>query len=185
MVVVGRMLTSGLDEVWDRVTGRMEGMGDDEYLWEPVPGAWSVRAAPGGGFTVDRVVPEPEPAPVTTIAWRTWHIAVECLDSYSRRAFPPGAGGGAAGPDVEDGRWVGTAAEAAAALDAAWATFRGAVGALDEEAMARPLGPAFGPYADSSYAELVLHAYDEIVHHGAEIALLRDLWRSGGADVAR
>jgi hypothetical protein len=48
---------------------RLVGLTDAEYFWEPVPGTWSVRAA-GDRFVADFAVPPPEPAPVTTIAWR-------------------------------------------------------------------------------------------------------------------
>jgi hypothetical protein len=41
----------------------------------------------------------------------------------------------------------------------------------------RPCGPAEGEWADSPMAALVLHTNRELVHHGAEIALLRDLYR--------
>ncbi len=49
---------------------------------------------------------------------------------------------------------------------------------LDAEALARPAGPAEGPYAEHSMATLVLHISREAIHHGAEIALLRDLYRA-------
>jgi len=39
-----------------------------------------------------------------------------------------------------------------------------------------PLGPAWGPYADQTHLALALHAERELVHHGAEVALLRDLY---------
>ena len=41
---------------------------------------------------------------------------------------------------------------------------------------ALPCGPAEGPYADLPLAALVLHINREAIHHGAEIALLRDLY---------
>ena len=170
-VDVGALLLAGFDFSWESVRGRMDGMGDDEYLWEPVAGCWSVRPAGDGRFVADVERPEPDPPPVTTIAWRTGHIAVACLDSYTERAF------GTRGTAFGELEWVGTAAEALAGLDAAWAAFRGAFGSLDEEGWARPIGPAFGPFAEESHASLVLHAYDEVVHHGAEVALLRDHWR--------
>ncbi len=47
---------------------------------------------------------------------------------------------------------------------------------LGPEGMARPCGPAEGPYADEPMATLVLHISRELIHHGAEVALLRDLW---------
>jgi len=40
------------------------------------------------------------------------------------------------------------------------------------------LGEAWGPYADSTVLALALHAQREVTHHGAEIALLRDLFRA-------
>jgi hypothetical protein len=39
-----------------------------------------------------------------------------------------------------------------------------------------PCGPAEGPYADHPLSELVLHINREAIHHGAEIACLRDLY---------
>lgn len=40
------------------------------------------------------------------------------------------------------------------------------------------LGEGWGPYAESTVLALALHAQREVTHHGAEIALLRDLFRS-------
>lgn len=42
-----------------------------------------------------------------------------------------------------------------------------------------PVRTGRGPWADRSMAELVLHVNREVIHHGAEIALLRDLWADG------
>src|ERR1700721_2628184 len=55
----------------------LETLPDEEYLWEPVPGCWSIRpTGPGGRGEFDQAWPDPEPAPVTTIAWRLSHLAV-------------------------------------------------------------------------------------------------------------
>jgi hypothetical protein len=49
---------------------------------------------------------------------------------------------------------------------------------VTEESLAEHIGPVAGPqYAERSRAAYVLHMLDEFIHHGAEIALLRDLWR--------
>jgi hypothetical protein len=71
---------------WDAMLRpKLEGLTDDEYFWEPVAGCWSVRprdraTAPvlgGSGALVSEVAfPEPDPAPVTTIAWRLVHLIV-------------------------------------------------------------------------------------------------------------
>ena len=49
---------------------------------------------------------------------------------------------------------------------------------LDAAGLARPCGPAEGPYAEFPLAALVLHINRETIHHGAEISLLRDLYRA-------
>ena len=48
--------------------------------------------------------------------------------------------------------------------------------------LSRPAGPAEGPYAAAPLASLVLHINREVIHHGAEITLLRDLYRSKGSN---
>jgi len=41
-----------------------------------------------------------------------------------------------------------------------------------------PIGSVWGPeYGERTRTAYVLHMLDEFVHHGAEVALLRDLWR--------
>jgi len=62
---------------------------------------------------------------------------------------------------------------------AAYAGWIDGVRGLDPDRLARAIGPAEGPWADHSMAELVLHINRETLHHGAEIALLRDLYRWG------
>ncbi|MGZ8745120.1 MAG: hypothetical protein ACXWXO_19570 [Nocardioides sp.] len=47
---------------------------------------------------------------------------------------------------------------------------------LGEEGLVRPCGAAEGPYGDLPLAALVLHINREAIHHGADIALLRDLY---------
>ena len=37
------------DYAWQRLLDRFEGLTDEEYLWEPVPGCWTVRPGPEGG----------------------------------------------------------------------------------------------------------------------------------------
>jgi hypothetical protein len=41
-----------------------------------------------------------------------------------------------------------------------------------------PVGEAEGEYAALPYAALVLHINREAIHHMAEVALLRDLYRA-------
>jgi len=47
---------------------------------------------------------------------------------------------------------------------------------LSNERLAAPTGPP-EPFPDVPFADLVLHIHREAIHHGAEVALLRDLYR--------
>lgn len=75
--------------------------------------------------------------------------------------------------------YAGTAAGAPAQLDAAYAGWLAGVRGLGEDGPAAPSGPAEGPWADEPMATLVLHINREAIHHLAEIAPLRDLYRAG------
>jgi hypothetical protein len=167
------VLLLGYDDAWERLDRRLAGLGNAEYLWEPVTGTWTVRPRDDGSWSADWAEPEPDPAPVTTIAWRTWHLGSDCLADYLDRS-PAGR------PLPTAGRaWHGTAGAALADLRTAAAAFRAAMSDLGEDGMWQQLGPAWGPYAESTWAALLVHATDELAHHGAEIALLRDLYRWG------
>ncbi|MEV4149106.1 DinB family protein [Amycolatopsis sp. NPDC049691] len=172
-------LTDQLDFHWNVHTRpKLEGLTDDEYLWQPVPDCWTVRPRrsddePGTGpFTIDFAFPEPVPPPVTTIAWRLGHILVGVLGMRAASHF--------GGPPMtyDDYPYPGTAAEAMSLLDEYYARWVEGVKSLDEEALARPCGPAEGPYAEYPMATLVLHIHREMIHHCAEVLLLRDLYRN-------
>ena len=157
---------------------RLDGLTDHEYFWEPVPG-WNVRrkdsstpaTAPGtGDFTIDFIYPEPVPAPVTTIAWRLCHILVGVLGARTASHF------GGPAVDYQNFTYPGTAAQALAQLDEFYARWLQGVKSLNEAGLGTPCGPAEGPYAEAPMAALVLHINREMIHHLAEIALLRDLY---------
>ncbi len=179
-----RQIRDQLDTHWrTQLRPRFAGLTDDEYLWEPAKDCWNVRprgegtapiAAGSGRYTVDFAFPEPDPPPVTTIAWRLAHLIVGVLGTRNASHFggPP--------VDYQGFDYAGTADGALAQLDEAYARWVAGVGALDADGLARACGPAEGPYADWPMAALVLHINREVIHHGAEVALLRDLYRAQG-----
>ena len=71
----------------------------------------------------------------------------------------------------------GNAAQALAALDRAAAFWQGVLQELPTASWWEPLGPVSGPFAEDDKASLVLHQLDEQIHHGAELGVLRDLYR--------
>lgn len=70
----GRLLVSQLDLIWSLFEHYLVDLDDDALFWEPAPGAWNVRQDAQGKWVTDWQVPEPDPAPTTSIAWIAWHI---------------------------------------------------------------------------------------------------------------
>jgi hypothetical protein len=172
-------LAEQLDWHWrNQLRPRLDGLTDEEYFWEPAPRMWSVRprgssAAPEslgeGHYAMDWAWPAPDPAPVTTIAWRLGHLLTGVFGNRVASHF--------GGPPVEQYDYPGDAATALTRLDAVYAAWLAGVRGLDAKGLAEPCGPAEGPFAEYPMAALVLHINREAIHHGAEIALLRDLYR--------
>ena len=160
-------LADQLDWHWQhQLRPRLEGLTDDEYFWEPVPGCWTLH--PDG--SIDFSYPPPQPEPFTTIAWRLAHVIVGVLAMRNHSHF--------GGPPADYVSWpyARDARTALEQLDAVYADWIAGVRSLDAAALARPCGPAEGPYAEFSMATLVLHINREVIHHGAEIACIRDLY---------
>ncbi len=156
-------LTDQLDWHWrHHARPRLEGLTDDEYFWKPVPDAWTVHR----DGSIDWEYPPPEPAPVTTIAWRMAHVIVGVFAMRSASHF----GGPAA--DYLTWQYATSADEALRQLDEAYARWHEGASKAD---LTVPCGPA-EPYPDLPFGALVLHINREAIHHAAEIALLRDLY---------
>ncbi|QUQ63774.1 DinB family protein [Kutzneria sp. CA-103260] len=172
------LLIDQADWHWrNQLRPRLEGLTDAEYLWEPVDGAWNVRprgsshtpmAAGVGDFVIDWEFPTPDPAPVTTIAWRIGHVVVGVFGMRVASHF------GGPAMDYVSHDYPGDADTALAQLDAGYHAWIEGVRGVD---LAAKCGPAEGEFAELTMAELVLHIHRELLHHGAEISLLRDLYR--------
>jgi hypothetical protein len=215
------------DKAREMAQVRLIGLGDEEYLWEPVPGCWSIRRreeattprafGPGdwvldqgdpdipaneyaevarqvaGGMTVAKVADdwgvsverveqvlghtgpvEPDEAPVTTIAWRLGHLHYGFAGGWEwtfgeRRQEPK--------------LLVDFTPSAALAVERFWALmdrWRDSVAAVTDEQLDK-VGFSQYPYGsdpDEPFITVLASSNLEFIHHMAEIALLRDLWRA-------
>src|SRR6266536_4693433 len=103
-------LLAQLEFYWDaHLQPRLEGLTDEEYFWEPVPGCWSIREV-DGTWRIDWAWPAPEPAPVTTIAWRLAHVAYLALGMRWSNHFSVGS------LTLEKIKWPSSADEAVTEL---------------------------------------------------------------------
>ncbi|MEU8846731.1 DinB family protein [Streptomyces sp. NPDC048564] len=221
------LLLDQFDRAREMAEVRLTGLGDDEYLWEPAPGCWSIRrrgeattprafgpgewlldqGAPGipsneyaevarqaaGGMSVAKIAEdwsvsierveqilahsgptEPDETPITTIAWRLGHLHYQFAGQWEwtfgeRRQDPK--------------LMVDFSPSAALTLDRFWAVldrWRESVGTMTDEQL-DTLGFSQYPYGsdpDEPFISVLWGANLELIHHMAEIALLRDLWRA-------
>jgi hypothetical protein len=179
MAVSTDLLRRSWEQSAQRLLARCEGLSTEEYLWCPVPDAWTVRPDVDrpGRWTYDYEFAPPPPAPVTTIAWRLVHLTAD-NEIYWEHAFGPGR---RTFPDLE----VAPTPDRALEL---WSASREPVtrwlAGADEGALGEDRPSHLG--APTTAGEVVRILLDEQTHHGAEIGLLRDLFaRTGGAGPAR
>jgi hypothetical protein len=164
---------------------RMDGLTDDEFLWEPVAGMWSLRkrgeaatsAAYGpGDWVIDHERIDPfAPGPPSTIAWRIghlvsglagrweWTFGARSADPKELIEFSPHATTALSELSFQVERWI-------AAIDSM----------TDEQLDV----PGFGQYPmgldpQIPFIGILWWVNREFIHHMAEVALLRDLYRAG------
>jgi len=177
------LLLCQLDTSYDALLERCTGSTDEEYRWEPVPGCWSVRRD-GERWAVVIDPPASDsadgmPPPFVTIAGRMAHLTNDCLLGRWDWTF----GSHSMQPTRE---FVGTAAEALAALDDGYRRWRDGLGTLADEQL-DVVGLSQLPYGldpGLPFGEILWWNNRELIHHGAEIAMLRDLWAHSRAGTA-
>jgi hypothetical protein len=165
-----------------RLLDRLVGLTDDEYLWEPVPGCWSIRphaevttsrALGGGDWRLEFASPEPDPPPFTTLAWRLCHLAMHTriradytigTKSMSHETY--------AIPQTADA----AIAVLTDALDA-WHQALSSASDADLDQVGRSSYP-WGLDPKLPFLDITWWVNQELLHHGGEIALLRDLYRA-------
>jgi hypothetical protein len=62
------------DLAWALADLHLSALSEADFLWEPAELCWTVRADPSGVWRPDWADSEPDPIPVPTIGWLTWHI---------------------------------------------------------------------------------------------------------------
>ena len=184
------------------LTRAWNGLTDEEFLWEPMPGSWTVRPHDTCQTPTPFVVGEwaadfdaglamsvdPDKGiwtePLTSIAWLFWHVG-----SMPARAaeldFLGGAHAAESGwtsPYIAAHPIFTTAGEAVDAMRAGWRALGAAVRSASDEALERPtrFWGYGGPGPMGTGAQIIGSALNEVSHHGTQIGVLRDLFRLTG-----
>ncbi len=77
---------------WSLAGYHLPALTDELCLWEPAPGAWTVRRGRDGKWRPDWSEPEPDPSPGASVGWISWHLGwwwSEMLDHALGRRPPP------------------------------------------------------------------------------------------------
>jgi DinB superfamily len=170
MASAAQLLRTQWDRSCERLLQRLDGLTDDEYRWEPIAGSWNVRRSDTSpsGWTVDYPQVHPDPPPFTTIAWRLLHIS-DGNTIYWEHSFGPGI------RNFWDLAPHGDAVSAIEYLAESQGPVTATLAEMDDDRLDDMRPTHFGVEWPARRVFTVL--VDEQVHHGAEVGVLRDLYR--------
>jgi DinB superfamily len=156
------------DLTWSLLDGHLGALQDDDYLWEPVDGCWTVREVSPGVWLPDWEEPEPVPAPPSTIGWVAWHIGWWWTETIARAS-------GSVPPSRSEIGWPGSASATATWLNGLRTSWLGVLDRLTEDDL-----EAIAPYPwqdrqDRTVAHMIGWVNAELMKNAAEIGNLRFL----------
>src|SRR5262245_31903784 len=120
------------DLAWKLAGCHLPNLTDKACLWEPAPGAWTVRRSEGGSGRAVWSDAAPGPAPPVTIGWLTWHWIWWWSSLLAALQDEPRM-------PREQIFWPGSAEAVRARVDVIAGAWRAALASLCEEDLARPL----------------------------------------------
>lgn len=164
---------------------RLDGMTDDEFCWEPVESMWSIRRradattpqAYGPGEYVldhDTSIDVFAPGPLSTIAWRIGHLVSGFAGRYE---WTFGS------RSIDPKQLVDFSTSAQVMMDRLWSEIDRWVASVELLIDQQLDVPGFGQYPHGldpqlPFIGIVRWVNREAIHHLAEAALLRDLYRA-------
>lgn len=169
---------------------------DDEFFWEPFPGTWSVRRREDcltptpfgqGEWVADYDVATVSAysagtgEPFTSIAWLMWHFG-SMAGRTAELDFLGGektAESGWTSPYIAEHPRFTSAAEAVETVQSGWRDLRSALEGASDDQLETQVNfwgyPGPGPTARGCH--IVAAILNEIGHHGAQVCVVRDLYR--------
>jgi hypothetical protein len=162
------LLTRTMDEAYARLRDRLAGLSEEEFFWRPVPDCWTIHPDESGRWTYDYAIPDPEPAPLTTIAWQLVHLGTSKV-MYHEWAYGPAR---LTFPELPV---PGTPAGALALLDRGQALLRDDLQGLSEDRLDEAVPTNWGDHWPAWRIFAVMADHDAV--HGGAIGCLRDLHR--------
>ncbi|MQA87586.1 MAG: DinB family protein [Streptosporangiales bacterium] len=154
------------DLTWSLFDFHLGALTDEDYLWEPAAGCWTVRESGDGTWLADWEEPEPDPAPPATIGWLTWHIGWWWTAALA-------AAGGTTPKAPGEVAWPGNAAAAARWLGALRADWIEVLDRLTEDDLGAPASFPWENRQDRTFAHMAGWVNAELMKNAAEVGQLR------------
>jgi hypothetical protein len=162
------LLSSCQDETYARLRARLHGLSDDEFFWQPVAECWTIYQDRSGQWAYHYAIPDPDPAPVTTIGWQLVHLGL-CKLMYHEWAF------GAAKLTFPEIPVPHTASDAIELLEHGQALLRNDLHSLSEAQLDEPRRTNWGDLWPAWRIFWAMLDHDAV--HGGAIGHLRDVYR--------
>ena len=179
-----------LHRAWSELT-------DDELMWEPAEGSWSVRpvtesrtgtpfitgrlAADFDMTVVESAIAGDAVEPMTSIAWLFWHVGSQPGRAAELDFFggAHSAESGWTSPYIAAHPMFTSAEDAVTAMQSGWRALDTVLRSATDEQLERPT--RFWGYGKpgpmGTGAQIVGSVLNEVSHHGTQIGVLRDLYR--------
>jgi hypothetical protein len=88
----GDLLRWQFDLTWSLLELHLEQLTPEDFSWEPAARCWTVRPGVDGVWVPDWREPVPEPSPIPTIGWVTWHIGWHRVVAWASHGLAGGIG---------------------------------------------------------------------------------------------
>ena len=160
------------DLAWALADLHLAALVEDDFLFQPSRLHWTVRPDASGVWRPDWADVEPDPLPVPTIGWLTWHI-----DWWWSTAI--GHLSGATPRDRTDFTWPGNGAAAVARVRELASRWRQMLESLTTADLAQPSSFPWGADAGHTVRHTALWVNVELTKNISEIGQLRLLRAAG------
>jgi hypothetical protein len=162
------------DLTWSLFEYHLERLVSDDLLWEPAALCWTVRPRADGTWVPDWADSEPDPVPMPTIGWLTWHLGWWWTTALAHLE-------GRTPPDRTEVVWPGDGAATIAWLRGLRDAWSAAVQRLTEVDLGLPAAFPWSADAQLTVAHMVAWVNAELMKNVAEIGQLHLLRHAGDA----
>lgn len=157
---------------WALAELHLDKLDEADFLWRPAENCWTVHPDGRGVWHADFAEVEPDPVPVPTIAWLTWHV-----DFWWSAAIDAATGAPVRAPS--EVTWAGDGAAAVTRVRTLAARWRSLLDDMTDENMSAAASFPWGADAGRTVADTVLWVTVELTKNAAEIGALRLLRHAG------